>query len=72
MDFEYNGKNYMLTELYEVGGKASHDIIAIFEITLDEDGMEKYNFVDYFCGADDSEEVLIDNAKKFIDLKINA
>lgn len=72
MEFEYNGKKYMLTEMYEVGGKATYDIITIFEITLNtkhRDVFEEYKFVGYFYGADDEEENLIKTAKLIISSK---
>ena len=81
-DFEYEGNRYILTELttpVALGG-GSYDIVAIFKIryckwndvdlleaTEEDYDLIKYDFIDYFYGADDDAHELISNAKEYID-----
>ena len=62
MTLNYKGKEFEITELKEPNENTSFDVIAIFEVQ----GL-KYNFVNYFYGADDSKENIINNSKIYID-----
>ncbi len=66
MTLNYLGYEFELTELFELGGAASHDIVAIFKINNDPNAYSKYEYVDYFYGASEDEDTIKKNAISYI------
>lgn len=80
MRLNYKENTYELTELIDPKDRASFDIIAIFKVrnckwdnnklvncTEEESETELLDFITYFYGASDNEDILIKDAKSRID-----
>ena len=68
-EFEYKGKQYCLMELMVPGSNVTYDIIAVFEERHSEECPDytDFRFINYFYGASDETEKLIECAKSYID-----
>lgn len=70
-NFEYKGKKYFLGEVIDpnpITEVITYDMIVIYEIVGD---FEKFEFVNWFMGTDESDEKLIEIAKEYIDRSEN-
>ena len=74
MTIKRNGQNYELVELHELNQNATYDIVAIFKINYIKENddqaaqvWELGDFVNYFYGANDDTENIINIANEYID-----